>query len=80
MANKYTFRTFDPLQHDAPQVCGLCRENRPVFQFESYREETGQDGDETSGYCCARCAIESLLRLETEERAGWELEEAALKA
>jgi len=80
MTHKYSFRTFDPLLHDAPQVCGLCRENRPVFQFESYRDDIGQEAQETSGYCCARCAIESLLRLETEERAGWEQEEAALQA
>jgi len=79
MTHKYSFRTFDPLLHDTPQVCGLCRENRPVFQFESYRDDIGQEAQETSGYCCARCAIESLLRLETEERARWEQEEAALQ-
>ena len=79
MTHKYSFRTFDPLLHDAPQVCGLCRENRPVFQFECYRDDIGQEAQESSGYCSARCAIESLLRLETEERARWEQEEAALQ-
>lgn len=79
MTNRYSFRTFDPLLHDAPQVCAMCRQNRPVFQFEAYREEIGQDPEEITGYCCARCAIEGLLRLETEERARWEQEEAALK-
>lgn len=80
MANKFSFRTFDPLLHDAPQLCNLCRENRPVFHFESHGEEIGQEVQESSGFCCARCAIEALLRLETEERARWEVEEAALKA
>jgi hypothetical protein len=79
MKNKASFRTFDPLLHDAPQTCAICGQNRPVFQFEFHRDEVGQDCQETSGFCCTRCAIESLLRLETEERADWKKEEAALQ-
>ena len=78
MITKYSFRTFDPLLHDAPQTCGMCRDNRPVFQFEAHEEQAGEEGHERTGFCCSRCAIEALLRLETEERAAWEQEEAAL--
>jgi len=35
MTHKYSFRTFDPLLHDAPQLCGLCRENRNVVVQQS---------------------------------------------
>lgn len=79
MRNRASFRTFDPLLRDAPQTCGFCRQNKPVFQFEFHRDEAGQESQETTGFCCTRCAIDSLLRLETEERADWKKEEAALQ-
>ena len=79
MRDKASFRTFDPLLHDAPTVCGLCGVNKPVFQFEFHRDDENQECHETTGFCCTRCAIESLLRLETQEQADWKEEETALQ-
>ena len=47
MTTKYSFRTFDPLLHDAPQTCGMCHDNRPVFQFETHQEQAEEEGQES---------------------------------
>jgi hypothetical protein len=80
MRDKASFRTFDPLLHDTPAACRLCSQNKPVFQFEFHRDDENQDCHETAGFCCLRCAIEALRRLEAQERADWSKEEAALQA
>jgi hypothetical protein len=80
MTHKYSFRTFDPLLHDAPaSVVGCAARTARCFSSNPYRDDIGQEAQEgPSGWgvrerCCAHrrgaLTIESLLRLESRKNA-----------
>ncbi len=49
-----------------------------IYESHTYRE-SGEPED-TRGFCCARCAVELVKKLESAESQQWTEEEAALQA
>jgi hypothetical protein len=79
MNGKVSFRAFEPLLHDAPQLCNLCLSKAPAFKYEYHTEEHQQEKNRT-GFCCLFCAPQLLKKLASVESHRWAEEEAALKA
>ena len=81
MSDTVFFATFDPLFVNAPETCGLCLTNPPLFNYEYAKQ--GDESGETEylkGFCCQNCAAGLLKRLASTEAKEWAEEEAALEA
>jgi len=74
-----SFSTFEPLR-EVPEVCSLCGANAPVFTYEAHTYGTAGEPKDTQGFCCARCAVGLLRKLERVESRQWTEEETALQA
>jgi len=79
MNSSLTFSTFEPLR-EVPEVCGLCGANAPVFTYEAHANVTVGEARDTQGFCCPRCAVGLLKKLERVESRQWTEEEKALQA
>jgi len=79
MNSSLTFSTFEPLR-EVPEVCGVCRANAPVFAYDAHAYGAGGEAKDTEGFCCARCAVGLLKKLERVESRQWIEEETALQA
>lgn len=77
MNSKVTFSSFDPVVHDT-QLCDVCLANPPILHYE-LRAGDAQDLP-SKGFCCSRCALELLKKVECAGSQEWADEEAALKA
>jgi hypothetical protein len=73
------FSAFEPL-HEAPEVCDVCSSDPPVLRYEFNTYGESREAREEKGFCCSRCAMEFLCRLENSESVKWAEEESALKA
>lgn len=80
MNDSLFFATFDPLFINAPETCGLCISQPPIFNYEYAKQEEGGKTEYIKGFCCSTCAAELLKRLAKTEAKEWEEEEAELAA
>jgi hypothetical protein len=72
------FSAIEPL-HEIPGVCDLCISSLPILSYEFEECGASRESQEKKGFCCARCAVELLRKLEHAEARQWAEEEAALK-
>jgi hypothetical protein len=79
MSSSLSFFAFEPLR-EVPEVCSLCTASSPVLIYESQIYGEGGESKEARGFCCTRCAVELLKKLEGAESRQWTEEEAALQA
>jgi len=79
MTSSLSFSTFEPLR-EVPELCGLCSANPPVFVYEAHAYVAREEAKDTRGFCCARCAMGLLKKLERVESRQWTEEETALQA
>ncbi|MBA3914329.1 MAG: hypothetical protein H0X25_10875 [Acidobacteriales bacterium] len=79
MHDHVTFSSFDPLFCEAPQQCEMCREEPPIFMFDSKIVEKRQNVADENGFCCGNCATRLLRKLARSESRQWLEEEAAIK-
>jgi hypothetical protein len=79
MNSSLSFSTFEPLR-EVPEVCSLCGANAPVFAYEAHTYGAGGEPKDTQGFCCARCSVGLLKKLERVESKQWTEEETALQA
>lgn len=80
MNDSVFFATFDPLYVNAPDGCGLCISQPPIFSYEYCIEEPDGQRQYLKGFCCAGCAADLLKKLATTEAKEWADEEAELEA
>jgi hypothetical protein len=79
MNSSLSFFSFEPLR-EVPEVCSQCSASSPALIYESRTYRDGEDPEEARGFCCVRCAVELLKKLERSEAQQWTQEEAALRA
>ena len=80
MNDSVFFATFDPLFINAPEACGLCLTNPPIFNYEYSKQEENNQTQYLKGFCCSACAMDLLKKLSSTEAEEWAEEEAALAA
>jgi hypothetical protein len=79
MTERVTFSAFDPVRFDAPSHCNVCTSTAPVFHYEYSVDEALRQAPR-KGFCCSRCAVRLLEKLQVAESRAWAQEEASLKA
>lgn len=71
--------TFDPM-HETPTRCHVCDMNLPIFYYEWRPYDAAGEAHETEGFCCSRCAVDLVKKMEHGEAREWAAESAALHA